>query len=126
LAVVCEARIEAPLASAAFPRHTQRVSGCPYTWVRNFLGAPPAGAREATQLRVTVRRGSEETVNVALPARSARWLMDLIPRDVVERIRSEQIPIEAIQGELARVEVLAPQPIFTLNDAQRSVAVWLE
>jgi hypothetical protein len=109
-----------------FTRHTQRVSGCPYTWIKSFLGAPTAGAREATQLRVTVRRGSEETVNVALPARSARWLMDLIPRDVVERIRAERIPIEDIQGELSRVEVLAPQPIFTLNDAERSVAVWLE
>ncbi len=38
----------------------------------------------------------------------------------------ERIPIEDIQGERSSVEVLAPQPIFTLNDAERSVAVWLE
>jgi hypothetical protein len=119
-------RIDAALALASVARHTCGVSGCPYTWVKNFLGGAKAGGPEATQLRVTVRRGDDETVNVALPARSARWLMDLIPKDVVEKIRSEQIPIEDIQHELARVEMLVPQPIFTLVEPHRSVAVWLE
>ncbi len=102
------------------------MSRCPYTWVRNFLGVGKPGAAEATQLRVTVRRGDEETVNVALPAQSARWLVDLIPRDVVDKIRAEQIPLDAIQSELAAAGTLVPHRIFELVEPERAVTVWLE
>ncbi len=106
--------------------HNRGVSRCPYTWVKNFLGGAKPGATEATQLRVTVRRGDDETVNVALPARSARWLVDLIPGDVVEKIRAEQIPVDAIQDDLARAEKLVPHRIFELVEPHRAVTVWLE
>ena len=102
------------------------VSRCPYTWVRNFLGIAKPGASEATQLRVTVRRGEDETVNVALPARSARWLVDLIPADVIQKIRDEQIPLDAIQDDLARSDKLVPHRIFELIEPDRAVTVWLE
>jgi hypothetical protein len=94
--------------------------------VKNFLGVPSAHASEATQLRVTVRRGDDETVNVALPARSARWLVDLIPADVVDKIRAEDIPLEAIQDDLARAAKLVPHRIFELVEPDRAVTVWLE
>ncbi len=115
-----------PLAPPPGSRQTQGVSRCPYTWVRNFLGVAKPNASEATQLRVTVRRGDDETVNVALPARSARWLVDLIPADVVEKIRAEEIPLDAIQDELARAEKLIPHRIFELVEPHRAVTVWLE
>ena len=102
------------------------MSRCPYTWVKNFLGVPSANAAEASQLRVTVRRGDDETVNVALPARSARWLVDLIPADVVAKIRAEQILLDAIQDDLARSEKLVPHRIFELIEPGRAVTVWLE
>ena len=102
------------------------VSSCPYTWVRNFFGTPAPNAKEATQLRVTVHRGTEERVNVSLPARSARWLVDLIPADVVASIHAEKIPLDAIQGELAQSDKLVPHRIFELIEPGRSVLVWLE
>jgi hypothetical protein len=102
------------------------VIGCPYTWVMNFFGGAKPGATEATLLRVTVQRGDDETVNVALPAQSARWLVDLIPQDVVEKIRAEQIPLDVIQTELARAERLVPHRIFSLVEPHRAVTVWLE
>ena len=107
-------------------RQTPPVSRCPYTWVKNFLGVASPNATEATQLRVTVRRGDDETVNVALPARSARWLVDLIPQDVVDKIRAEQIPLDAIQDELAAATKLVPHRIFELKEPERAVTVWLE
>jgi hypothetical protein len=102
------------------------VSRCPYTWFRNFFGVPDPNAKEASQLRVTVVRDGEERVNVALPARSARWLVDLIPADVVAQIRAEAIPLEAIQQELAETARLVPRRIFALDDGARAVQVWLE
>ena len=105
------------------------MGGCPYTWFKGlFGGKAPSDAAHASHLRVTVTRGGDKTVDVSLPARSARWLIDLIPDDVVEKIRSEGIPLEDIQADLAARadDGLVPQKIFTLEESQRTVTVWLE
>lgn len=103
------------------------MSICPYTFVRDLFGfKTKLNDKEATYLRVTVARDNEVKVDVSMPARSARWLIDLIPEDVVKKIREEQVPLDAIQAELAASEVLVPQKIFTLNEPNRIVQVWLE
>ena len=45
---------------------------------------PAAPGEPAKNLMVRVVRDGEQKVRVALPARSARWLLDLIPDEVVE------------------------------------------
>ena len=104
------------------------MSRCPYTWVKGLLsrssGSKPGA--EANNLRVRVSRNGEERVDVALPARSARWLMELIPSDVMDQIHAEGIPIDSIQAELAALPSLFPCRIFDLNDTERKVEVWLE
>jgi hypothetical protein len=109
------------------------MSRCPYTWFRGLLGIRKEGSpveggppTPASALRVRVRRNGEDRVNVELPARSARWLIELIPGDVLEKIRLEQIPIEAIQAELAASVELYTRPIFVLTEPERKVEVWLE
>lgn len=101
---------------------------CPYTWVRGLFGRSTAGAPDqpASNLMVRVVRDGQERVRVALPARSARWLIELIPDDVVARIREEEIPLDALALELGAQEVLYPREIFTLREPQREVAIWLE
>lgn len=101
---------------------------CPYTWVRSFFTsntATPAGA-PAQHLRVRVVRDGEERVLVALPARSARWLMEVIPADVQDKIRAEDIPLDEMMAELHQQEVHYPRPIFTLSESHRQIDVWLE
>jgi len=105
------------------------MAGCPYTWVRSFLGLTKKATNsngEATSLRVTVDKDGVRTVDVYLPARSARWLMELIPSDVMTKIRAEKIPIDDMHKELEKREVLHPEEIFSLKDANRTVSVWLE
>lgn len=80
---------------------------------------------EARNLHVTVHKNGEERVNVTLPAGSARWLIDLIPTDVVEKIYEEEIPLQSIQDELVKMKKLYPQEIFTMNEENRQVQVWL-
>lgn len=75
---------------------------------------------------VKVMRDGEERVNVALPARSARWLIELMPDDVVEKVRAEQIPLDAMMEDLRDAESLYPRPIFSLEEPHRQVLVWLE
>ena len=106
------------------------MASCPYTWFKNMFGKSPSHESsrglEATYLRVAVTRNHETTVDVSLPAKSARWLIDLIPSDVLEKIRIEGIPIDDIQNNLAQRTVLTPEKIIILNEPHRSVDVWLE
>lgn len=92
----------------------------------SFFGSRSTPSEEATQLRVRVVRNDETVVDVALPAKSARWLIDLIPEDVVEKIRLEQIPLDEIQQQLKDATHLLPQKIFNLDEPNRIVMVWLE
>ena len=101
------------------------MSGCPYTWFRNLLGSPSKNGT-ASSLRVKVEKNHETVVDVTLPAKSAGWLIDLIPSDVVAKIKQEGIPIEEIQADLAAQPILLPQNIFKLEEFSRSVIVWLE
>lgn len=106
---------------------------CPYTWVvgklQQFAGTSgaesAADVSEAKNLHVTVFKNGEEKVNVTLPAASARWLIDLIPADVVEKIYEEEIPLQQIQEELKKMKKLYPQQIFTMREENRQVQVWL-
>lgn len=75
---------------------------------------------------VKVMRDGEERVNVALPARSARWLIELMPDDVVAKVRAEEIPLDAMMEDLREQESLYPRPIFSLEEPHRQVLVWLE
>lgn len=106
------------------------MSKCPYTWVRNLLTgggrAAAAPGEPARHLMVRVMRAGEERVSVSLPAKSARWLIELIPADVVEKIRAERIPLDAMLAELNTQAVLYPRPVFSLHDADRQVDIWLE
>ena len=106
------------------------MSKCPYTWVRGFFSGSGRTASNpdepARNLMVLVVRDGEERVRVALPSRSARWLIELIPTDVVRKIRAENIPLDAITAELNAQEVLYPRAIFSLQEPDRQVEVWLE
>jgi len=75
---------------------------------------------------VRVVRDGEERVRVALPARSAKWLIELIPADVVAKIRAEDIPLDAMMHDLNQADELFPHPIFSLNEEHRQIEVWLE
>lgn len=103
------------------------MSKCPYTWLRNvFSNAEKTSSEEAAHLRVQVNRDLKTVVDVTLPARSARWLMDVIPDDVIVKIKEEGIPISEIQEYLSQATTLVPCPIFTLEEPARVVKVWLE
>ena len=105
-------------------------SKCPFTKTVNFIagvfGRSESATTEAKNLRVRVLKGGEERVNVYLPARSARWMMDLIPEDVLAKIHEEGIPIDRIQDELKAATVLTARQIFQIEEAGRLVEVWLE
>jgi hypothetical protein len=103
------------------------MSKCPYTWFKSiFQSTTPNPSGEATYLRVAVIKNNETVVDVSLPARSARWLMELIPTDVIDKIKIEGIPIDAIQEDLSKRKELLPQKIFKLVEIHREVEVWLE
>jgi hypothetical protein len=106
------------------------MSKCPYTWVRGLFSTGKSASSgpetPARHLMVLVVRDGEERVRVALPSRSARWLIELIPSDVVKRIREEEIPLDDIAVELNGQQELYPREIFSLQEQNRQITVWLE
>lgn len=102
------------------------MSKCPYTWFKGIFSGSSKNSTEAKNLRVEVSRNQEVVVDVALPAQSARWLIDLIPDDVIRKIKDEGIPIERIQEDLSQQDKLVPVSIFELIESHRKVSVWLE
>lgn len=107
------------------------MAGCPYTWFRSFFGKATTSRGLSSETRAEflherVIRDGEERVAVALPAQSARWLIDLIPSDVVDKIREEEIPLDAILGDLKSQKILFQRKIFSMEDSARQVEVWLE
>jgi|GEM_PF-972778 len=107
------------------------MAGCPYTWFRSFFGKATTSRglssdKPADHLHVRVVRDGEERVAVALPAQSARWLIELIPGDVVDKIRREEIPLDEILDGLKSQKVLFQRKIFSMQDSARQVDVWLE
>jgi hypothetical protein len=104
------------------------MSKCPYTWFRGLFSSsrPHVPGAPADHLHVRVLKNGSETVRVALPSQSARWLIELIPSDVLQKIRNEAIPIDKILSDLTNRTSLEPQPIFKLDEPHRVVEVWLE
>ncbi len=106
------------------------MAGCPYTWVRGLFssGVPRHidPTKPARNLMVRVVRDGEERVRVSLPARSAKWLIDIIPDEVVRKIRAEDIPLDALAIELHQAEELFPRSIFSMQEEHRQVEIWLE
>jgi len=105
------------------------MSKCPYTWVKGLFSSNKKQKNcgdLAQELRVRVQKKGEITVDVSLPAKSARWLIELIPYEVLEKIYAEGIPIDDMQEELASKKELFPKKIFSLQEDERSVQVWLE
>lgn len=106
------------------------MSTCPYTWFKGLFSTTAKAERSPDQpadnLCVRVIRDGEERVRVDLPARSARWLIELIPEDVVAKIREEKIPLDEMLEDLKNTPILLPRRIFTLNETNRQVDVWLE
>ena len=103
------------------------MSKCPYTWFKSiFKSSENQNSSEANALHVKVIKNGVETVFVSLPARSARWLIEIIPDDVLVKIKEEKIPIEDILNDLKAKSLLHPQAIFKLEEPNRIVDVWLE
>ncbi len=102
------------------------MAGCPYTWVSSLLPGSNSKGPQASQLRVSVVKENQTVVDVVLPAQSARWLIDLIPEDVMKIIRLEGIPIDEIQRDLQESKDLHKMQIFHLAEKHRKILVWLE
>lgn len=105
------------------------MSKCPYTWFTSIFSGPrgaPNTSGIAEHLHVKVIKNGVEIVYVTLPAKSAQWLIEIIPDDVMVKIRDEAIPIDDIMNDLKKRTDYFPQPIFLLDEPHRSVNVWLE
>ncbi len=80
---------------------------------------------EARNLVVKIMKNGKETVNVSLPAHCARWFIDFIPQDILDKIQKKGISLDKIQQDFKETGVLHPRSIFELAEDERSIYVAL-
>jgi predicted unusual protein kinase regulating ubiquinone biosynthesis (AarF/ABC1/UbiB family) len=82
--------------------------------------------QQAAKLCVKVTEKGESRVSVAMPAEAVLDLEQLIPEDVLERIRaSGKIDLKLL-GDNIRTNGITPQQLFTFEDGSKIYRVWLE
>ncbi len=79
---------------------------------------------KSTHLRVLVTEGSEEIVDLSLPARAIEDLEELLPENVAQKCAADGIDLTAIK-EKAIATGGIPQDLFTAAHAKRHYRVWL-
>lgn len=70
-------------------------------------------------------RGKRTAVSLSMPAEAALDLENIIPEDVLERIRASGVAIGAIVNRV-RASSIAPQELFVLDEGPKRHRVWLE
>lgn len=79
----------------------------------------------AATLRLRVVRGGEQTVQLSFAATAAGNLPDLIPQELAGRLRARGIDLRQLAAD-AVAGGFRPSDLFTLEEADRTVRVWLE
>jgi hypothetical protein len=81
--------------------------------------------KEASTLNIRITRNGVEKVRLTFPAIAARFLLELIPADALERIRQTTPALEAELKNLGSEERLQPRDLFNLQEPERQIQVWL-
>ena len=80
----------------------------------------------ASRLKVEVRRDGELIVESTLPPDAALRLDEVMPEQVLDEItRNGTVDLKALHERLVNTR-LAPQELFTMQEANKSYRVWLE
>jgi hypothetical protein len=82
--------------------------------------------QQATLLCVKVTEGGEQRVAIKMPAEAVLDLEQLIPEDVMQRIKeSGKIDFQQIHDSI-RTKGIVPQRLFVFEDDKKIYNVWLE
>lgn len=87
-------------------------------------GSGDEGDRLSQTLHVSVMEHGREKVSIVFPAAAAENLRDLVPPDLQPKLAQRGIDLGRIIDK-ARANRFAPGELFRLDDAPRSVRVWL-
>lgn len=79
---------------------------------------------QASTLHIHIRVGSEDRVQLELPARSALWIETLMPFGVSDKIKAYGIDLDSIKRNLES-KGLVPQELFRFQTDGKDYRVWL-
>ena len=82
-------------------------------------------AMKSDKLCIQVSRNGETKVQLTFAAHVAENLADLVPDDLLPKLKQRHIDIDAIASTATRSE-FAPGELFQLTDGEKRVRVWLE
>ena len=96
------------------------------------MGSPPpkSAAKDrpvkSQELRVRVTEGDKQVVAIAMPARAAYDLINIMPEDVIAHIRETgSVDLDAVMSRIVETQA-EPQSLFEHDREARHYRVWLE
>ncbi len=91
------------------------------------VSATQPGSRPvlSRHLRVRVEEACHVKVDLTFRASAAEFLSDLIPEDLLEKLRARSIDLDTIVARTVQKQ-FAPGELFQLLEGTKKVSVWLE
>jgi len=81
---------------------------------------------EAKYLKIKIVRDDVTTVDLSLPAKSCRWMMELIPNEVLLKIKERGIDLALIEEKFNNQKILFPEEIMVIKTEEKIISIYLE
>lgn len=81
---------------------------------------------KAKHLKILITKDEVAVVDLSMPARCARWIIELVPSELLSKIKERGIDLEIIQAKFIAQEELYPCELFELVLPEKKIKIWLE
>lgn len=84
----------------------------------------------AKSLKIRLFKNGVQKVDLNFPAKTAKWIIELIPKHILIKIEEKGIDIVSVQKKINGEKKLYPQQLLDYQDEQSpeklQIKVWLE
>lgn len=82
--------------------------------------------KEAQHLKINLFRDGKKKVDLTFKAQTARWIVELLPAHLIDKITARGINLTQLQDNLLNQKELLPGELVHFNDLEIEVRIWLQ
>jgi hypothetical protein len=82
--------------------------------------------KEAEHLKINLFRDGKKKVDLTFKARTARWMLELLPSHLIDKITARGIDLTQLQEGLINQKELFPTELVNFSDSEVEVRIWLQ
>jgi len=81
---------------------------------------------QAQHLKINLFRDGKKKVDLTFKAQTARWIVELLPSHLIDKISARGIDLTKLQEGLIQQKELLPGELVNFSDAEVEVRIWLQ